>query len=134
MGTGGNSMGEFVQPNSDRYSGQFNTKGLKHGVGFYEWISTWTSNGADIYYGEWDNDQLHGQGVLKYTSGDVYEGQFSRDQFHGTGRYIFSDGGVLEGKFSNGNLEGHGLYKMDGQIWEGKFFAQQGAVGLQFHL
>ena len=31
---------------------------------------------GDIYDGEWDKGNIHGQGTMKYSDGDIYEGNW----------------------------------------------------------
>ena len=40
---------------------------------------------GSIYEGEYLNDQMHGQGVIRYPNGDVYAGTFMEDLKHNTG-------------------------------------------------
>ena len=43
-------------PNGDKYYGELNTQGLRHGFG-----SCFYANG-DYYEGEWENDEWNGSG------------------------------------------------------------------------
>ena len=122
-------MACFVQQNGDTYSGEFDKDNKKNGIGTY----TFNESGA-VYYGTFVDEKITGEGVLRFSNGDLYEGSFLDNKFHGEGKYFFSNGDQLEGRFSNGTLEGFGIYKSNGQTWEGNFYANQGAVGLKFHL
>lgn len=45
---------------------------------------------GSIYEGEYLNDQMHGQGVIRYPNGDVYAGTFMEDLKHNTGMYFYT--------------------------------------------
>jgi hypothetical protein len=40
------------------------------------------SNG-DVYTGQWMNDMMHGEGVMKYASGAVFSGLWVKDKING---------------------------------------------------
>ena len=39
----------------------------------------------DVYTGEWADDDMHGRGEFKWSSGDVFRGRFKNDRRHGKG-------------------------------------------------
>ena len=125
------SFSSFKLPNGDNYTGEFNENGLKHGIGQY----TWKTEDID-YQGDWDCDKMCGKGVIVYKNGDRYLGGFMNDKFHGDGQYFWArDNSSVKGKFRDGELEGSAVYNAsDDQIWQGTFFAKQGATGLSFQL
>merc|ERR1711879_346882 len=106
-------MGDLVHQNNDFYSGEFNKHNEKHVVGMYEF-----SESGNVYYGNWENGKMKGEGVMRFKSGDVYEGRFLENKFHGAGKYFFANGAELNGTFLEGSLDGFGIYKCDGQTWE----------------
>ena len=125
------SFSSFKLPNGDRYIGEFNENGLKHGIGEYNWTNKHVN-----YKGNWENDQMNGKGMIVYKNGDLYQGEFLNNKFHGEGEYFWKDSSSsVKGKFSDGELEGFAIYNAsDDQVWEGKFYAKQGATGLSFRL
>lgn len=79
------------------------------------------------YEGEWDNDEMHGQGKFVYASGAVYEGGWSHNKYHGKGKYTWPDGRTYEGEWQENKMHGHGVYTdIDGRKWEGQFFNGSG--------
>ena len=43
----------------------------------------------DVYYGDFENDQRHGQGILLYANGDIYRGEFYRGKKDGEGSMFY---------------------------------------------
>ena len=73
--------------------------GLKQGFGRYTYYSS-----GDKYEGEWQNDQLHGQGTYTYSCGEVYRGEYRSGKKHGLGMYYFEDGAVMKATWENDEL------------------------------
>ena len=42
-------------------------------------------------YGQWSDDNKHGQGVLKYVDGSLYEGEWRNGKRHKKGKFIDVD-------------------------------------------
>ena len=62
-----------------------------------------------IFSGEIDdNNQLKGEGILKFENGKKIEGNFLNGKLHGFGKYTDEDGNYYEGTFDNGKLNGNG--------------------------
>eukprot|EP00962_Isochrysis_galbana_P022610 scaffold6762_cov146-Isochrysis_galbana.AAC.1 len=79
------------------------------------------------YQGEWQNDQMHGRGIFRYSSNAKYEGEFANNVYSGTGKYTFPDGAFYEGSFAQGQMHGSGsLTDAQGVVWEGNFYMGTG--------
>lgn len=76
---------------------------------------------GDLYYGDWENGQMHGHGTLTVAaSGAVYNGNFSHNEFNGNGVFIYSNGNVYKGSFLNGCRHGPGCMDFaDGSSMKG---------------
>lgn len=55
-----------LYPNGDRYEGQFNAKGVRHGKGVY------TTNDGNVYVGEYKDGSRHGKGTYTMHNGSRY--------------------------------------------------------------
>lgn len=111
--------------------------GLRCGYGVVK-----NDNGMEIYFGEWENDELFGKGKLKNMKVNLleqefdfkdfnklkefwvsYEGDFKGNFFDGMGDLILSNGEKFVGKFERGLVHGEGcFYKNNGEmelgLWE----------------
>jgi hypothetical protein len=83
------------------YSGDWYL-GEMHGKG--RWVS---SNGSEVYEGEFISNKRQGNGYLKLSTGDVYNGSFSAHRYHGSGSYLRENCFSLEGTFIRGILCGY---------------------------
>jgi len=64
------------------------------GKGTYKWNTE--PNKGDLYYGEWDNNNMHGQGVFVFSHGGTYVGGF-RNHKKDTRILLDEDGdGIME--------------------------------------
>jgi len=61
------------------------------------------SNGS-MYVGEFDNNQMHGQGTLEWSTREKYEGEFANGTMHGKGTYIDKNGIVYNIEFCKGKV------------------------------
>ena len=52
-----------LYPNGDRYEGEFNSKGVRHGKGVY------TTNDGNVYVGEYKDGTRHGKGTYTMHNG-----------------------------------------------------------------
>ena len=83
---------------------------------FYE-----TENG-EVYFGDIENSQRHGTGILVHANEDSYFGDFENGQASGSGVYEGADGSVTVGFFSGGSPNGAASYTApNGDIYQGIF-------------
>ena len=68
---------------------------MKHGIGEYKWKDK--NGNIRIYYGNWMNDTISGEGKYTWDDGRVYIGEFLNDERHGDGIMIWSDGSKYTG-------------------------------------
>lgn len=96
------------------------------------------------YEGEWEEDEMHGVGVLhcgsfrlvgkfvrgkaqghaamSFTNGDAYEGDFLDGHFSGHGMYAYNDGGSYEGEFQDSKRHGRGRRVFqNGDVYDGEW-------------
>lgn len=122
------------------YRGQWNCKGLKHGVGimiendssvYYGHFVNNKKEGkgimvklnGDYYKGEFDNDEVKGQGTLNIFSEYQYNGKWKRNSKNGYGVEVYNDGSRYEGEFVNNAKQGKGLYTYsNSSYYEGEFY------------
>ena len=102
---------ELVQ----RYRGDTNAEGHRHGKGSYAFPNKFFSYDGDFFDG-----QKHGAGKLSMADGGWYEGAFLNDEMMGLGRRVWSDGRSYEGQFVMGEMMGQGKYTLaNGESYEG---------------
>lgn len=113
----------FHSPNKEEreyYYGQWNTKGLKHGLG------TYITKEDSVYYGYFDNDLFHGLGVLINISGDYYYGEWQYGLSHGQGVLVLGKEVNYEGEWRENRKEGEGTETyQDGSYYKGNFAANE---------
>lgn len=74
------------------------------------------------YTGDFENDQMCGEGVYIYKSGAIYRGQFRDNKHNGIGFYQFPEGCTYEGEWVNHKMHGEGVFiDKEGNKWEGEF-------------
>jgi len=125
------------------YLGDVNDKGQRHGKGL---LWSWDEHSKSMYYGdwkedsrcgkgvrynqgsgelyegEWDNNQFHGQGVLTFSRGDRYVGTFQHSQFCGNGTFQWANGDRYEGNWKGGQMNGRGHFQeSNGNVYVGYF-------------
>merc|ERR1711904_333870 len=64
--------------------------------------------GEDEYEGQFAQNCVHGQGILRKANGDVYEGQWQNDKAHGYGSYVHVDGSSYAGEWVDDCKHGRG--------------------------
>ena len=84
--------------------GFFGTRGL-NGIGIEESIED-----GYTYYGDFESNQKHGNGVLRWKDGLIYEGQFVRNQMSGYAIIKYSENNIYKGQVNNGKMEGFGEF------------------------
>ena len=106
---------EVVMPSRDKYFGQFlNYK--KHGKGILTLVN------GDIYKGDFENDEIEGNGEYLYENGDKYIGELKKGTRHGKGLFKFKNMGFYEGEWFDGFQEGYGEFYWDnGDKYRGNF-------------
>jgi len=88
---------------------------------------------AHIQYREWENDSLHGDGILSFrapkeeeatvlyekeiTKWSIYQGKFRNDEISGTGKMVYNYGDVYNGDWSNGLPNGQGVMIYGNKIY-----------------
>ncbi|EGR29752.1 MORN repeat protein, partial [Ichthyophthirius multifiliis] len=119
-------FGRFEYRNGLVYEGQwklFNNQKVKHGEGVLIFQgSTSYEAGNEEYRGSWEDDQMNGFGVYKYTSGAIYSGEWKDGKHNGKGIYEFPDGTLYEGEWKEHKMHGEGYFiDKQGNKWEGEF-------------
>lgn len=96
--------GAYRYEDGTRYSGDWSSRGQKHGFGRL------VLPDGTRYDGCWQNGLCSGLGVMIFPDGAKYEGEFMQGWFHGHGIFWRSDGMKFEGEFRGGRIWGHGGY------------------------
>jgi hypothetical protein len=122
--------------------------GKRHGHGKY-------IEGNVEYVGQWDNDNIHGNGCIKNTAtkisfsgvfiinmmvygtytwpnGAIYVGEFENNEMHGQGTLKWSSGEKYEGAFANGAMHGQGIYTGKKGVVYNADFREGKAIKLEF--
>jgi radial spoke head protein 1 len=75
-----------------------------------------------VYYGYWENDLRHGEGVMTYKNSDVYSGNWAKGEKEGKGTYVFEKTGQkYVGLFLQGQMvSGKWIYP-NGTSFQGSF-------------
>jgi hypothetical protein len=77
------------------YSGTLDDRGRPHGQGRLE-------TKAGVYFGEFRDGRMEGQGVFEYANGNRYEGKFLDNKRHGKGTLLWARGEKYTGDFLAG--------------------------------
>jgi hypothetical protein len=135
--------GLYISADGLRYEGDFK-EGKKCGQGTWIWknesksdignatpaieekysedVPACIAHNAMKYKGEFQDDEMHGQGVCSYLDGGEYAGQFVAGKAHGLGVYKYTNGESFEGEFADGKMHGRGLWTFhDGTKCERQF-------------
>ncbi|CAD8122781.1 unnamed protein product [Paramecium sonneborni] len=119
--------GRFEYQDGTVYEGQWKLiegKKVKHGKGRIVIASSLSTDNdlKEEYNGEFENDQMCGEGVYIYKSGAIYRGQFRDNRHNGIGFYQFPEGCTYEGEWVNHKMHGEGVFiDKEGNRWEGEF-------------
>ena len=85
--------------------------GLRTGFGEFYF------NNGNKYVGMWQNNYMHGKGVLKCVNGESYDGEWKFGKRNGHGTFYYSDGNRLEGVFFNDKVHCEAaIYSKDGRV------------------
>ncbi|XP_063721562.1 MORN repeat-containing protein 4 homolog [Symsagittifera roscoffensis] len=98
------SYGKYHYDDGSIYIGQFDSRGIRHGLGKLDFGDSKRS----LYEGEFKNGFSDGLGNLK-TPYFVLQGQFKEGKLDGLGRSVRCDGLRYEGEFRNGEMKGLGI-------------------------
>jgi hypothetical protein len=72
------------------------------------------------YFGESQNNKMHGPGVMKYESGSQYKGNFVKGKKHGYGVFIYAKGNSYRGEWLIDKKCGRGVFMhSSGNVYEG---------------
>jgi len=108
-----NKIKTVIYDNGDKYEGQLTTESQKIGIG------TLVIKNEFKIFGEFENDQLNGNGELSFLKDPIfakYKGSFFQNQFHGKGKLEYQDGSSYKGEFRNNLFSGKGIFKYNGNI------------------
>ncbi len=76
----------------------------------------------DSYEGNFEDNDINGNGIYKWENGEIYKGNFLKGKMNGEGKYTWPDGGCYKGNYINNIKEGNGIFKWsNGKIYEGPF-------------
>ena len=82
--------------------------------------------GSEEYDGDWEEDEMHGEGTYKFTSGNEYTGCWVRGVMNGFGKMTYVDGSSYEGNWKDNLMHGDGVYiDADRITWTGIFVEGQ---------
>lgn len=75
-----------------------------------------------VYTGQWRNNMMNGQGILKVPSEGTYTGDFLDSEKSGHGKFVWDDGAVYDGEWKYDQMNGQGTYTSpDGVRYIGTF-------------
>lgn len=98
-------VGKLQLPNGDIYQGNFEEDQF-HGHGLYLYQQKEEMLYETEYEGEWARGQRSGLGQLKYNTGSILKGYFENNQLHGNGLLqIPSESKTIEGEWIHGELK-----------------------------
>ena len=105
----------------ERYDGEKDGRGMRHGVG------TCSSGASDQYMGEWHTNRKSGLGVQTSKPGlgdsvDTYMGEWKQSCRHGLGHVKDAEGTEYWGTWESGKMHGAGVLRpADGYVYAGQF-------------
>ena len=83
---------------------------------------TFSFKTGTVYSGDWENNKMNGEGVLKIPSEGTYKGTFKNSEKSGNGIYEWKDGTKYEGEWKNDKMWGTGTYtSSSGITYKGTF-------------
>ena len=113
-----NGLGKMSSPGKYKYIGQLEDN-QKNGLGIYIWENLDGFVGV-TYFGEWKDDDHHGQGTIIFPDGEKYVGQWINGWAEGKGVVSHPDGGRYVGELKEGRWHGQGTYiSASGEIKKG---------------
>ena len=78
--------------------------------GYFLGDATFEYATGSTYEGQWNDNYMHGIGVLNIPSEGTYEGGFAFSQKSGQGTFTWDDGAVYTGEWKNDQMAGQGIY------------------------
>ena len=88
--------GKMFYSNGDVYSGNF-TEGMKEGQG-----QLTLANDKGMYIGDFQEDEMHGNGCFQFGDGSEFVGEFYKGLQHGEGLLTTADGTEMYGEWQHG--------------------------------
>ena len=80
---------------------------------------------GDIYQGQFEDGQFHGQGRLQYRDRAEYLGEYQHGRRHGQGVFKLRDGNEYDGEWKDDRPSGMGTFTdASGVVTEGNFERQ----------
>eukprot|EP00451_Oxyrrhis_marina_P018647 CAMPEP_0204351562 /NCGR_PEP_ID=MMETSP0469-20131031/31221_1 /ASSEMBLY_ACC=CAM_ASM_000384 /TAXON_ID=2969 /ORGANISM="Oxyrrhis marina" /LENGTH=321 /DNA_ID=CAMNT_0051338143 /DNA_START=12 /DNA_END=974 /DNA_ORIENTATION=+ len=77
---------------------------------------------GSVFDGQFQDNQRHGDGELRYANGDVYSGQFKKGLRHNKGDLRMASGGEYSGHWRRDKWDGEGYLRFaDGREYHGQF-------------
>uniref|UniRef100_A0A6U6D2G7 PH domain-containing protein n=1 Tax=Guillardia theta TaxID=55529 RepID=A0A6U6D2G7_GUITH len=115
--------GDFKYHNGNSYTGNF-VADNKEGFGVEIWIyqksctavydskppGKFIWNNGDMYEGYWFQDEMSGEGTIKYINGNMYVGEMKSNLKSGKGRMRWASGDEYEGEWKAGVMNGIGRF------------------------
>jgi hypothetical protein len=106
--------GREITKNGDIFEGKF-VNGKLNGKGIYK-----NKRNQSTYVGEFVNSMRHGKGEL-YTKEYHYKGEFNYNNMDGEGKIEIYNEGEYEGSFKDNQFDGKGMFKWkDGRYYIGE--------------
>lgn len=91
----------YLEFKDGSYQGQVASKSERDGIGIYIWDS------GEVYFGEWRNDYIEGEGFLFFPQGGLIHGTFFKNKVGGPAYFQFSNGDQYEGFWRHGKIDGN---------------------------
>ncbi|KRX09054.1 hypothetical protein PPERSA_01941 [Pseudocohnilembus persalinus] len=85
------------------------------GINIYQGKGVLYKSNNLIYFGEFQNSKMQGQGTAIGLYGDRYFGHFQNDFKNGIGEQLYSNGSIYHGNWLNNKKEGFGYYFVSNQ-------------------
>uniref|UniRef100_A0A7S4PGV1 PH domain-containing protein n=1 Tax=Guillardia theta TaxID=55529 RepID=A0A7S4PGV1_GUITH len=105
--------GKFIWNNGDMYEGYWFQDEMS-GEGTIKYIN------GNMYVGEMKSNLKSGKGRMRWASGDEYEGEWKAGVMNGIGRFSYAEDGLYDGAWLNDKRHGRGTMKyVNGDVYDG---------------